>query len=49
MSINLEIALKEEVLRLENVISAYRKMLLALNMAPTILDKIEDEAYTKEV
>lgn len=41
--------MQEEILRLENVISTYRKMLIALNMAPTILDKIEDEAYNKEI
>lgn len=43
------IMLQEEVIRLENIIKSYRNMLLALNMAPTILDKIEDAAYNKEV
>lgn len=45
----LVIMLQEEVIRLENVISSYRNILLALNLVPAVLDKIEDDAYNKEV
>lgn len=40
---------QEEIIRLENVIKTYRRMLTALNMAPQILDEIEDDAYNKEI
>lgn len=42
-------AYQEEILRLENVINTHRRMLIAMGMAPHLLDEIEDEAYNKEI
>lgn len=44
---DLENLMADELIRRERIIKAYRNMLLALNMAPTILDKIEDGANKK--
>ncbi len=43
--VSIEDQMAEEIHRLEKVIKAYRGMLTAMNMAPTVLDDIEDEAY----
>lgn len=40
--------MRDEIIKLERVIKAYRGMLIAMNMAPTILDKIEDDAYNSK-
>lgn len=39
--------MEEEVIRLEQIISIYRSMLLTMNVASLLLDEIEDEAYNK--
>lgn len=40
--------MRDEIFKLERVIKAYRNICLGLNMAPTILDKIEDDAYNSK-
>lgn len=38
---------KDEIIQLEQVISALRSMLIAAGVSPHLLDAVEDEAYNQ--